>query len=268
MTLTLSQGPLSATPPSSVNYDLTGPAHRLFLQEFPRRVRAVVNGETVVDTRRGALLHETGLLPQLYVPAEDVRRELLAPSYHTTWCPFKGRASYWSIRVGDRRTPNVVWSYPRPRTEAAWLRDLLALYWDAADAWFDEEEQVHGHLRDPYHRVDVRRSGRHVRVLVDDTPVAETTTPMLLSETGLPNRYYLPSTDVRRKALSESATRSVCPYKGTATYWSFTAGGRQVQDVAWSYPDPLESALKARGHLCFPHETRRVTVEVDGEPLR
>ncbi|MCT2591444.1 DUF427 domain-containing protein [Streptomyces sp. N2-109] len=266
MTLTLSHGPLSGAPPQSVNYDIEGPAHRLFFQQFPRRVRAVIGGETVVDTRDGKLLHETGLLPQLYIPLADVRSDVLEASDHTTHCPFKGQASYWSVRVGDQRAENGVWAYPEALDGAAWLRGHLALYWQAADAWFDEDEEVHGHLRDPYHRVDVRQSSRHVRVLLDGRPVAETDRPMLLSETGLPNRYYIPPEDVRRDLLTESPTRTVCPYKGTTTYWAFADGDRRVDDVAWSYPEPLEEATKAGGHLCFLHES--VTTEVDGEPLR
>ncbi|ARQ68542.1 DUF427 domain-containing protein [Streptomyces marincola] len=267
MTLTLSHGPLSAAPPPTVNYRVTGPAHRLFWHPFPRRVRALVGGETVLDTRGGHLLHETGLLPQLYVPTADVRSHLLRPSDHGTHCPFKGDAAYWSVHAGGRVVEDAVWAYPEPVEGAEWLRGYQALYWSAADAWFDEEEQVHGHLRDPYHRVDVRRSGSTVRVLLDGTPVAETSRPVLLSETGLPNRWYVPPEDVRLDLLTGSATRTVCPYKGTAHYWSFTGGaaGGVVDDVAWSYPEPLEEATRAAGFLCFDHE--RVTTEVDGRPV-
>ncbi len=269
MTLTLSHGPLSAAPPPTVNYGLTGPAHKLFWHPFPRRVRALVGGETVLDTRNGHLLHETGLLPQLYVPAEDVRSHLLRPSDRTTECPFKGRAAYWSVEAGGRSVPDGVWSYPEPIADAGWLAGWYALYWATADAWFDEEEEVHGHLRDPYHRVDARRSGSTVRVLFDGTVLAETGRPVLLSETGLPNRWYIPPEDVRTDLLAESATRTVCPYKGTAHYRSFTGAGGPVEDVAWSYPEPLEEATRAGGFWCFDHE--RITTEVDGravEPSR
>lgn len=265
MGLTLPHGPLSGQPPPSVNYGIDGPAHRLFFEEFPRRVRAVLGGETVVDTRRGGLLHETGLLPQLYVPAEDISEELLEPTDHHTFCPFKGTASYWSLAAGGRRAENGVWSYLEPRPEVAWLRGYFALYWDAAEAWFDEDEEVEGHLRDPYHRVDARHSSLRVRVSVEGVPLAETDRPVLLSETGLPNRYYLPPEDVRRELLTASTTRSVCPYKGTASYWSLDSGEHRVADVAWEYPEPLENATKVRGHLCFPQE--RWTVEVDGRPV-
>lgn len=264
MTLTLSHGPLSADPPWSVNYEIAGPEHRLFFQRFPRRVRAMIGGTTVADTSDGQLLHETELLPQLYLPASDIRDDLLEASDHTIRCPFKGQAVYWSVRAGGRYAENGVWAYPEPLDGATWLRGYLAMDWSAADAWFDEDEQVYGHLRDPYHRVDVRPTSRNVRILVDGVPVAETKRPKLLTETGLPNRYYVPPEDVRLDLLTESATRTVCPYKGTATYWSFTSDGSQFDDIAWSYPEPLEEATRAGAHLCFAHEA--VIIEVDGQP--
>ena len=264
MTLTLAHGPLSQSLPNTVNYRVEGPAHRLLFEDFPRRVRAVFGGQTVLDTRQGKLLHETGLLPQLYVPEEDVRTDLLVPTDHHTRCPFKGTASYWSVVADDRTAENAVWSYPEPIDEATWLRGYKAFYFDAMDAWFDEDEEVTGHLRDPYHRVDVRDSSRHVRVVVDGAVVAESDRPKLLSETGLPNRYYIPPDDVRRDLLEPSATHTVCPYKGTASYHTLRVDDRRVQDAAWFYPNPFEDALKVRGYLCFSGEN--ILIEVDGEP--
>lgn len=263
MTLTLSHGPLSGHPPQTTNYTIDGPQHRLLFDVFPRRVRALLGGETVLDTRRGMLLHETGILPQLYVPSEDVRGDLLRRTTLSTHCPFKGDASYWTITAGERTEKDVVWGYEDPKPESAWLRGHLAFYWDRLDAWFDEDEEVEGHLRDPYHRVDVRASTQHVRVLVGDEVVAETRRPKLLSETGLPNRYYIDPEDVRAGVWEPSATHSVCPYKGTASYRTLQIGDRRIADAAWLYPEPYEDAAKIRGHLSFLGEG--VTVEVDGE---
>ena len=260
MSLTMRPGPLAGSPGEEVNFSIQGPKHRLFMHDFPRRVRARFGGETVLDTERGQLLHETGLLPVLYVPEEDVRTDLLEKTDHTTHCPFKGDAAYWTVRVGDRAAENAVWAYPEPNPETPWLRGLMAFYWRPMDAWYDEDEEVRGHLRDPFHRVDARASSRHVRGLLNGEVVAETERPKVLSETGLPNRYYIPADDVRRELLVESEKRTVCPYKGEATYWSLEG----AQDAAWSYEDPLESALKVRGHLTFDHEA--VTVETGPPP--
>ena len=193
MSLTFSSGPLSGHPPETVNYRIDGPAHKLLMQEFPRRVRATFGGETVFDTVRAMLLHETGLLPQLYVPQDDIRADLLRPTDHHTYCPFKGTASYWSVTAGGQVAENAIWSYPDPNPESQWLQGYAGFYWDAMDEWYDEDERVEGHIRDPYHRVDVRRSSRPVRVLLGGTVLAETRRPLLLSETGLPNRFYIPA---------------------------------------------------------------------------
>ncbi len=263
MSLTLSPGPLSGQPPETVNYRIDGPAHRLLLQGFPRRLRAAFGGRTVFDTTRAALLHETGLLPQVYVPAGDIRADLLRPTDHHTYCPFKGTASYWSVVAGAAVAENAVWYYPEPNPESAWLAGYAGFYWDAMDEWYDEDEQVEGHIRDPYHRVDVRRSSRPVRVLLGGTVLAETRSPLLLSETGLPNRFYIPWQDVRQDLLEASDTHTVCPYKGTASYWSVSAGGRKLADAAWSYPEAHGDAAAVGGHLSFGHD--ELTVEV-GEP--
>ena len=174
MSLTFSGGPLSGRPPQRVNYRIEGPAHKLLMQEFPRRVRAAFGGQTVLDTTRAVLLHETGLPPQLYVPIEDIRADLIQPTGHHTYCPFKGTASYWTVTAGEQVAENAIWSYPEPNAEASWLQGYAGFYWGAMDEWYDEDERLEGRLRDPYHRVDVRRSSRHVRVLLGGEVLAET----------------------------------------------------------------------------------------------
>ncbi len=256
----MDSGPLSSAPPGQCNYRIEGPVHRLLFTEFPRRVRASFAGATVLDSARGMLLHETALLPQLYVPEVDLDASLLEPTDHHTHCPFKGDASYRSLRVGERVAVNAVWSYPAPRQRARWLAGYAAFYWDRVDAWFDEDEQVFGHLRDPYHRVDVRRSSRRVRVLAGDEVVADCAQPVLLSETGLPNRWYLRPGDIALEMLVTSQTTTVCPYKGQTTYYSLRLGERHVEDVAWCYPQPLDGATAIAGRLCF--DSADLTVEV------
>ncbi|NEE03028.1 DUF427 domain-containing protein [Phytoactinopolyspora halotolerans] len=266
MTLTLNHGPLSAKPPDATNYRIGGPDHRLLFTDFPRRVRALFGGEVVLDSRRGMQLHETGYLPQLYVPESDLRTDLLESTDRHTTCPFKGTAQYWSIRTSDRSdrvAENAVWGYDDPTEAADWLRGYRCVEFEAMDAWFDEDEEIDGHLRDPYHRVDVRASSRHVRVTAGDDVLAETERPMLLSETGLPNRYYIHPDDVRRDRLEPSATHTVCPYKGTASYYSVRLGDRRIADAAFCYPAPLENAAKAADHVCFLADG--VRTEVDGE---
>jgi len=200
----------------------------------------------VLDSVRGALLHESAILPRLYVPFDDLRADLLERTEHSTHCPFKGDASYWSLRVGDRVAENAVWAYEDPLPEAEWLRGLASVYPERLDAWFDEDEEIPGLLRDPYHRVDARRSSRRVEVGVDGEVVARSERPVVVFETGVALRFYLPREDVRA-SLRPSDTTAVCQYKGRATYWSLDG----IEDAAWSYEEPLESMLKARGTVCF-----------------
>jgi uncharacterized protein (DUF427 family) len=266
MTLTRGRGPFGPDPAGRFNFSRTGPAHVLFWDPSPKRVRAVFAGTAVADSRRAVLLHETGLSPVWYFPLDDVRTDLLVSSDRRTTCPFKGEASYWSITVGDRTAEDAVWSYPEPLESAPPLAGHLAFYGDAVDAWFEEDDQVIGHPRDPYHRIDVRQGSQHVRVRVGDVVVAETTRPRLLFETGLPTRYYVPEDDLRTEALPPSATTTVCPYKGVASYRSFAGpDGRRHDDVAWSYPDPLTDAVPVAGHWSFLGGA--VETEVDGQPL-
>jgi uncharacterized protein (DUF427 family) len=261
MTLTRLPGPLANTGDQLTNYRIESPAHRLLMHPFPRRVRAEFAGETVLDTRAGMLLHESNLLPQLYVPEADLRTDLLKATELTTHCPFKGDASYRSIHVGDRVAENAVWHYPNPVETAPWLAGYAALYWDRVDRWLDEDDEAIGHLPDPFHRIDVRATDLRVRVLAGETVVAESDRALLLSETGLPNRYYLPAQDVRA-SLAAGERHTVCPYKGEADYWAVELDGRTLTDAVWGYPRPLPEAARIAGYQSFDHD--ELTVEVDG----
>ncbi len=240
------------------------PSPWIHVSESPRHVRVFFGGETIADSKRAKLMHETGLLPVYYFPREDVRGELLEESGHTTHCHFKGDASYWSVRVGDKVAENAAWSYPEPIDSARPLAGLIAFYWRKMDHWYEEDEEVFVHPRDPYHRVDVLDSSRHVKVTVNGEVVAETQRPKLLFETGLPTRYYFPPEDVREEALVPSDKQTQCPYKGMASYWSVEAGGGRVEDLLWYYPDPIPEARKIKDHLCFFNE--RVDLEVRSAP--
>jgi uncharacterized protein (DUF427 family) len=264
MTLTIGTGPFGDQGEKTFNFEVQAPRdHVLYLEESPKRVRVMFGGEVVADSRHAKLLHEAGLLPVYYFPVEDVRMELLEESDHTTHCPFKGNASYWSVRVGDRVAENAVWGYPEPTDSCPPISGHVAFYWNRMDAWYEEEEQVFVHPKDPYHRVDVLDSSRHVKVTVNGEVVAETDRPVVLFETGLPPRYYIPPEDVRGEALLESEKTTQCPYKGEASYYSVEAGGGREEDLVWYYPEPLPEVGKVEGHLCFFNE--KVELEVDGE---
>lgn len=240
----------------------TGP-HRVHVELSPRRVRVKFNGEFIADSTRAVLLRETGHLPVYYFPPEDVRQDVLEPTDLHTRCPYKGEASYWTVRVGEKVAENAMWGYQDPLEEREDIRGYRAFYWAKMDAWYEEEEQISAHPRDPYHRVDVVESSRHIRVEIGGQLVAESRRPRLLFETGLPTRYYLPVEDVRMDLLEPTETTSVCPYKGQASYWRL-AGDPAGRDVAWAYQNPIAECPKIKGLIAFFNE-RVDALQVDDE---
>ncbi len=129
------------------------------------------------------------------------------------------------------------------------------------DAWYEEDEEVFVHPRDPYHRLDVLHASRHVRISLDGELLAESIRPVVLFETGLPPRYYLPPDDARTELLEPSDAHSRCPYKGLASYYSVKVGGDAGRDLVWYYPEPLREVEKIAGRLAFYNE--RVDLEID-----
>jgi uncharacterized protein (DUF427 family) len=242
--------------------EISAVSHRVWTEPNGRRVRVFMGGQAVADSTRTIYLFETGHLPVYYFPRSDVRFDLLEPTDHHTHCPYKGDASYYSVTAGGRRADNAVWAYPQPLPSLPQLAEYVAFYWDSADAWYEEDDEVFKHPRDPYHRVDVLNSSRHVQVRIGEQIVADSGRPRLLFETGLPVRYYLPKLDVRQDLLVPSATRTRCPYKGEAAYWSVEVAGIRMQDIVWGYPAPVPEAPKIENLVAFFNE--KVDILVDG----
>jgi uncharacterized protein (DUF427 family) len=257
-------GPFGHAPAGVWNRQTPDLQGLIYFEDFPRRVRVELGGRTIVDSRHAKLLHEHGHLPVLYFPEDEVRTDLLEPTRTHTTCPWKGEASYWSVRVGDRVVEDAAWGYPEPNEDAPPMAGYLSFYWDRMDRWLEEDEELIGHVRDPYHRVDVLDSSRHVRVSVGGVVLAETDRPRALYETGLPVRWYFPPEDVRTDLLVASDSRTTCAYKGHASYLSARVDGGVEADLVWTYPDPRREAERIRDHLAFYNE--RVDIEVDGEP--
>jgi uncharacterized protein (DUF427 family) len=262
MSLTIGTGPLAPEAACAFNADLRLPETLLLFDPYLPRVRAMFQGETVVDTLRARLLHETGRLPVFYFPLEDVRADLLVPSDTTDEVPGKGVASYRTLELGDRTEPDAAWTFEEPAPGAEFLAGHISFVWSAIDEWFTEDEQLFGHPRDPYSRIDVFKSSRHVRVSLEDELLAETRRSKVLFETALPPRFYVPPEDVRDELLIPSPSRSRCAYKGSASYWHVRVGGRLVEDLVWCYRDPQHDAKPVADLFCFFNE--RVDLEVDG----
>ena len=230
------------------------------VEQGAKRVRAYLAGRLVADTRRPALVWEIPYYPAYYLPLADVAAAL-APTGKTEHSPSRGDAQLFDVRVEGAVAEGAARRYPDSPLTA--LRDLVRIDWAAMDEWLEEDEPVYTHPRDPYKRVDILASSRHVRVEIDGVTVADSVRPHILFETSLPPRYYLPLPDVRTELLVPSDTSSHCPYKGTAGYWSVDTGRGVHPDLVWIYRAPLPESQKVAGLACFYNE--KVDLYLDGE---
>ena len=235
-----------------------------------KRIRAVLGGGTVVDTTRAVLVWEPRrVVPSYAVPVEDFRGDLVPAGSAEA-----GAADEMGVRVPDLSArpvldPSVPFAahstegdvvdvraggQTRPgaafRPSDAELAGYVVLDFGAFDAWYEEDERNVAHPRDPFHRVDVLASSRQVSLELGGQVLAHSSRPVLLFETMLPTRYYLPREDVRAE-LIPSSKRTYCAYKGQASYWSVPADGDLLADIAWTYEDPLHDALDVRGLIAF-----------------
>ncbi|MFH8798296.1 DUF427 domain-containing protein [Streptomyces sp. NPDC017936] len=238
----------------------------LLWEPSPRWVRGRTGDVTVVDSRHPLLVWEPGVPVPLYAfPRGEVREDLLRPAGDPPTGRHTGSRVFYDLEVGGEPLENAAWTFPADE-----LAGHIAFEWfrrtgRGLDHWYEEEEEIFVHPRDPHKRVDALPSSRHVRVEIDGTVVADTRRPVLLFETGLPTRYYLPPEDVRLDLFVPTGHRSGCPYKGTARYWSWRGGAGVPADVVWSYPDPLPAVAAVRGLVAFYNEA--VDITVDGERL-
>ena len=209
----------------------------------------------------GQLLHETGIMHRLLLPDRRPARGAAGAERPLDPLPVQGRRQLLERPVGDRVAENAIWTYREPLAEAQWLRGYASIYPEMVDTWVEEDEQLPAFLRDPYHRIDARPSSRAVQITHGDRVVAASANPVTLFETGVPTRFYLAKEDLRDAELEPSETRSICQYKGEATYWSLQVDGETLDDAAWSLEEPLEGAHAARGRVCFLHEELELEAE-------
>jgi len=215
----------------------------------------------VADTKKPWLVWEHPYYPTYYLLAADVGAKLIATG-EVKSSPARGDGLVHDVVIGSSTASGAALTFPDSPIQE--LHDLVRLDWKSMDHWFEEDEEVYVHPRDPYKRVDILNSSRLVEVTVGGVKVAESENPTLLFETSLPVRYYLPKTDVRRDLLVPTDTRTECPYKGVAQYWAVQAGGEVYPDLAWSYQFPTQESAKIAGLISFYNE--KVEVTVDGVP--
>jgi uncharacterized protein (DUF427 family) len=233
------------------------------VEPVPRRVRATLAGQVVLDTTRALYVWEWPNYPQFYIPMDDVNRDLLVDEQHAQHV-HRGHTQLYALAAGDVVRPSAVRVYVDSVLEG--VGGTARFEWDALDSWYEEDEEVFVHPRSPYTRVDALRSTRQVRIELDGTVLAESACPVMVFETGLPTRYYLNRTEVRFVHLQPSDTVTACPYKGTtSSYWSVRTGDGLHPDLAWSYAFPTRQLLPIAGLIAFYNE--KVDVILDGERL-
>jgi uncharacterized protein (DUF427 family) len=232
------------------------------LEAGAKRVRAFLDGKLVVDTTSTLLVWEVPYYPTYYLPRADVRAELV-PTGEVRRSPSRGDGHVHDVQVAGSVAKDGATLYPESPIED--LHDHVRLDWAGMSAWFEEDEEVFTHPRDPYSRIDILPTSRHIEVRLGDVVLAETTRGHALFETGLPTRWYVPKVDLRMDLLVRSETVTHCPYKGTADHYSADLDGTVTPDVAWSYPRPLPESVRIAGLVAF--YDHRVEVRVDGEPV-
>jgi len=230
-------------------------------EPVPRRIRGFLGHELVFDTTSARYVWEVPYYPQYYIPISDVRDGFLRDEDHPQRVQF-GPSRMFSLTGGTLTHESAARVFDDGEGAVA---GLVRFEWEAL-TWFEEDEPIYGHPRNPYARVDALRSHRRVTVELDDVPLADTTCPVMLFETGLPTRYYIDQTEVAFGHLEPSSTQTLCPYKGvTSGYWSAHVGESVQSDIAWTYHSPLPAVAAVANMIAFYNE--RVDITVDGVKL-
>jgi uncharacterized protein (DUF427 family) len=233
------------------------------IEPVPRRIRAMLDGKTVLDTTKALYLWEWEFYPQYYIPLADVNQGVLVDEDHEAKLR-RGTTKAYGLRSGEVVKRGAARLYTESDIDA--IVGHLRFEWNELDSWFEEDEEVFVHPRSPYVRVDALRSTSDVRIELNGLVLAHSTSPVLVFETGLPTRYYVSKSSLNFEHLIGSKTVTSCPYKGnTSEYWSVRSGETVHKDLAWSYGFPTRQLLPIAGLVAFYNEA--VDIYLDNELL-
>ena len=262
MGLAWQQGPLAS---GAIGHFLVPdplPERLLFAEPLRRRMRVKFGAEWIADSEDVVLLHEPGHYPVAYFPVSAVTADVLELSEHTTRHRDLGLTSWYTVRAGTSSTPRAAWQHIELPGYAGDLKGRLAFAWRAMDAFYEEDERIVGHAADPYHRIDIRQTSRHLIVRHQNRVIADSNRPLALYESGFAPRWYVPRDDVDASALIRSELQTFCPYKGMCGYWDIA----DAKSAVWSYEDAWPEAGRISGMLSF--EPDKIEVSLDGTRLR
>jgi uncharacterized protein (DUF427 family) len=260
MGLSWQQGPLGRNP--NGQFIVPDMQERvLYAEPLRRRMRAELDGRTIVRSDDAVLLFEPGRYPVAYFPIADFAEGALRPTDRRTEHPELGETAWFEVVGGTRHAARGAWQHVALPDHAGILNGKVALAWAAMDAFYEEDDRILGHAADPYHRIDIRRTSRHLVVRAGDRVIADTTSPVVLYESGFAPRWYVARDDVAGEALTPVDPQTFCPYKGVASYYDIDG----VTQAAWSYRAPFDD-MAAIGDL-VSFEPDRVEVTLDGRRL-
>jgi len=237
------------------------PKRLTFAEPLRRRLRVKLADEWIADSEDVLLLHEPGHYPVAFFPLADVRPGVLVSENPTTRSPYFGDTEWFTVTVGERRATRSAWQYTAPPDYARELRGRVAFSWRAMDAFYEEDDRIVGHAADPYHRIDIRQSSRHLVVKDGARLIADTTRPVVLYESGFAPRWYVPRQDIDEKALIPAEGQTFCPYKGLASYYDI--GDRKR--AAWSYLQAWPEVARISNLVSF--EPDEIDVFLDDRKL-
>jgi uncharacterized protein (DUF427 family) len=256
MGLSWQQGPLGRNPNGQFLVPAM-PDRVLYAEPLRRRLRAELGGCTMVQSDDAVLLFEPGRYPVAYFPLADFADGALRPSAHRSEHRDLGETVWFEVIGGSRRAARGAWQHVALPEHAAMLNDKVALAWRAMDGFYEEDDRILGHAADPYHRIDIRRTSRHVVVRAGDRVVADTSNPLVLYESGFAPRWYVPRADVVAEALTPVELQTFCPYKGIASYYDIDG----IRQAAWSYRAPFDEMAAIGDLVSFEPDKVEVTLD-------
>ena len=254
------KGPLGATPGRFLTAQAL-PERLLFAEPLQRRMRIQLSNQWIADSEDVVLLHEPGRYPVAYFPQESIRSGVLTLENHRTTHRDLGDTAWYGVSCDGKRVARAAWQHVALPDHAGLLQNRIAFVWQKMDAFFEEDERIVGHATDPYHRIDIRQSSRHLVVRDGDRLIADTQRPRVLFESGYAPRWYVPRADVDDAALAPISRQTFCPYKGIASYYDI---GQNTQ-AAWSYRHAWPEVARISDLVSF--EPHKVSVFIDDKQL-
>jgi uncharacterized protein (DUF427 family) len=262
MGLSWQQGPLGRDPNGTFLTATPMPERVLYLEPVRRRMSVELGGSIITRSDDAVILFEPARYPVAYFPICDLDQTVLQPSDHESRHEDLGTTKWFDVVGGDgETTKRGAWEHVDPPPQAAALRHTVALAWRMMDAFYEEDERILGHAADPYHRIDIRRTSRHLVARQDARVVADTHAPLVLYESGFAPRWYVPRTDIAAEALHAVKGQTFCPYKGLASYYDIG----EARNAAWSYRAPFDDVARIADLVSF--YPKKVAITIDGEKL-